>query len=392
MKRKGLILGCLAMVLAVSGCGNRKEVFELAEDYLEVGDYSEALNAYAKAIAGQEKLVDSFRGAGISCLKMGDYSAAISYFDNALAQEEIPDEKHRDIIQYKITAYYRNADYDDALRCCEELNEFPMDKQSYYLRACVELAKNQYDAASADFQSAFQEDPSLDFALDIYQVYMDRGMEADGNKYLEASLKTEADSAEDYYKKGQVYHYLKQYDDAIKCLSQAAKGGEYGALLEAAQIFMEQGNSEEARKMYENYASKVKNKASSYNGLAMCDINEGNYTSALENLEKAAETADPEELPDILFNQMVVYERMRDYTSAQAKVQEYLNLCPYDEAAKKEAAFLASRIQEANESIVEEPVEEVEETEEEYEYDNSYNSYGSSYGGYYSYGNNYGGY
>ena len=56
-------------------------------------------------------------------------------------------------------------------------------------------------------------------------------MEADGTKYLETSLKTEAKTAEDYCERGKVYYYMEDYDNARTELSAAADKNSTEAVL-----------------------------------------------------------------------------------------------------------------------------------------------------------------
>ena len=52
-------------------------------------------------------------------------------------------------------------------------------------------------------------------------------MEADGTRYLEAALKTEAKNAEDYCNRGKVYYYMEDYSNAQKELTEAVNQEEY---------------------------------------------------------------------------------------------------------------------------------------------------------------------
>lgn len=49
-----------------------------------------------------------------------------------------------------------------------------------------------YDEASSDFEQAYGEDSSYDRAIQIYETYLEKDMEADGTRYLEAALSSEA--------------------------------------------------------------------------------------------------------------------------------------------------------------------------------------------------------
>ena len=46
---------------------------------------------------------------------------------------------------------------------------------------------------------------------------------------------------------------------------------------------------------------------------------------------------------DLLFNEIVVYEKQLDFQTAKEKMQEYLKQYPKDEEALRENEFLQSR-------------------------------------------------
>ena len=49
------------------------------------------------------------------------------------------------------------------------------------------MAMDSYEEASANFEQAYGEDATYDRAIQIYGAYLNRDMEADGTRYLEAA-------------------------------------------------------------------------------------------------------------------------------------------------------------------------------------------------------------
>ena len=47
---------------------------------------------------------------------------------------------------------------------------------------------------------------------------------------------------------------------------------------------------------------------------------------------------------DLLFNEIVVYEKQLDFATALTKTQEYVEMFPDDKDAAKELTFLQSRV------------------------------------------------
>ena len=202
---------------------------------------------------------------------------------------------------------------------------------------------DSYEEASADFEQAYGEDATYDMALRIYGVYLDKDMEADGTRYLEAALSSEAKDAQDHCDRGRVYYYMEDYSNAKKELLEATKKDNTEALLLLGMVYLAQDDVENAQAMYKQYISAVGDSAKGYNGLALCDIRNGDYDSALDNITKGLPTATTDEMQSLLFNEIVAYEKKLDFATALTKAQEYVDMFPEDSAAKKELAFLKTR-------------------------------------------------
>ena len=96
--------------------------------------------------------------------------------------------------------------------------------------------------------------------------------------------------------------------------------------------------------MFQQYVSQAENGAKGFNGLALCDIEDGDYDSALSDIESGIHEAGAEDMQSLLFNEIVVYEKKLDFQTALQKAQEYLELYPEDKTVKKELAFLKTRV------------------------------------------------
>ena len=169
-------------------------------------------------------------------------------------------------------------------------------------------------------------------------------MEADGTSYLDAALQTEPESMEDYCNRGLVYYYMEDYVSAQTELIEAINKGSKEAVLLMGSVYQAQGDYDNARTMYNQYISENTDNARGYSGLAACDLSQGDYDGALEKIEQGIQTADADELQDLLFNEIVVYEKKLDFATALTKTREYLDMYPDDTDAQKEEAFLKSRV------------------------------------------------
>lgn len=331
----------------LTGCGGeQKKTYEQANTDLEQGNYDYALNEYQSCISVGYKLSDSYRGSGIVKLRTGDYQGAIDDLTSALNDEETGKSDRKDILEYRATAELKAELYDQAMADCQTLAEdYSLTANDYYLTGCVALAMDSYDEASSNFSKAYGDEATYEMAIQIYEAYLGHDMEADGTKYLEASLKTEAKTAEDYCERGKVYYYMEDYDNARTELNAAADKNSTEAVLLLGMVYMAQGDTAGARSFFQQYIeADGEDPAKGYNGLALCDIADGSYDSALENISKGLGDAESDEMQDLLFNEIVAYERKMDFATALSKTQEYVNMFKDDQAAAKELIFLQSRV------------------------------------------------
>lgn len=339
-----MLAACLGLSF-LTGCGGEEqEIFEQAGRDLEQGNYEYALTGYENAIANGTKLVQSYRGAGIVNLRMGNHEAAIECFTSALGCERVSKALRKDILSYRASAELKAGQYENAMSDCQTLaEEYKMDLDSYFLTGKVALAMDAYDEAAANFEQAFAEDSTYDTAIRIYETYLAEDMEADGTRYLEAALVSSPKKAEDYCDRGRVYYYMKDYSSAQTELIQASKEGSTEALLLLGMVYLAQNDVPNARSMYQEYVAKEGESAKGYNGLALCDMAEGNYDSALANVSNGLPSASTEEMQDLLFNEIVIFEKKLDFGMAAQKAEEYLKKFPDDEAVSRELVFLRTR-------------------------------------------------
>lgn len=346
-RRKIAILFAVCLTgFCLAGCGGEaQKIYEQAEKDLTQGSYEYALQGYQASVENGVKLPYSYRGAGIANLRMGNYEAAAQAFTDALGCEKVSKSLRKDLLSYRATVYMKQGDYENAMADCQTLSEeHSMDTDLYFLAGKAALSLDSYEEAAGNFREAYGETPSYDMAIRIYEAYLEEDMEADGTGYLEAALESEPKDAQDYCNRGRVYYYMDDYDNARESLIKASNEGNTEALLLLGMVYMAQKDISNARSMYQEFVSKEEKSARGYNGLALCDISEGNYDSALANIASGITAAEEEEMQSLLFNEIVVYERKLDFTTALQKVKDYLSTYPEDKAAVKEQTFLETRV------------------------------------------------
>ena len=333
--------------LLLTGCGGEyQKTYEQANADLEEANYDYALNEYQACISAGYKLAQSYRGSGIVKLRTGDYQGAIDDLTNALNDEKTGKSDRKDLLEYRAAAELKAELYDQAMADCQTLAEdYSLNANDYYLTGCVALAMDSYDEASSNFSEAYGSDSTYEMAIQIYEAYLGQDMEADGTRYLEAALKTEAKTADDYCERGKVYYYMDDYENARTELTTAADKGSTEATLILGMVYMAQGDTSNARSFYQQYIdADGDDPAKGYNGLALCDISDGDYDSALQNISQGLGDATSDEMRDLLFNEIVVYEKKLDLSTALSKAQEYVQTFKDDDAAAKELTFLQSRV------------------------------------------------
>ena len=338
----------------LAGCDNEKQqIFKEAQKDLEQGSYDYALDEFTTSVNNGVNLTASYRGIGICQLRFGNYEDAITAFSNALDTENVSKAVAKDLYLYRATARLQADQPEAAMADCQVLAQnYDMDADSWFLTGKVALAMDGYDEASSDFEQAYGEDSSYDRAIQIYETYLEKDMEADGTRYLEAVLSTEAKGADDLCERGRIYYYMGDYANAKKELTDASNQGSQEALLVLGMVYSAQEDYANARSMYQQYINQkleesskkqTQTAAPGYNGLAVCDMADGNYDSALENINSGISVASDDEMQSLLFNEIVAYEKKLDFSTAQEKAQEYVGMYPEDEEAAKELDFLKSR-------------------------------------------------
>lgn len=346
IKKTAWILAVCLSLGAMSGCATEeKKNYKQAEQDLENGNYQAALQEYETAVAAGVKLAQSYRGAGVANLRLGNYEESIEEFSNALNCEKVGKALEKDILSYRAAAYLKQKDYESALADCQMLAEnHKMDADLNFLYGKVTLAMDSYEEASSYFDAAYEMDSTYEMAIHIYAAYLEKDMEADGTRYLEAALSGEAKNAQDHCDRGRVYYYMDDYEHAVDELNQAIEGENTEALVLLGMVYIEQGDLANARIMFQQYVSQAENNAKGYNGLALCDIEEKDYDAALSDINNGLSAADDQELQSLLFNEIVVYEKKLDFVTACQKAEEYMQMYPEDTTAKKELAFLRTRV------------------------------------------------
>ena len=75
----------------------------------------------------------------------------------------------------------------------------------------------------------------------------------------------------------------------------------------------------------------------------MCCLAAGEYDQAIQYIEQGLSLGEDTGKQELLFNEIVAYEKKLDFTTARVKAENYVALYPTDEAGQKEYTFLKTR-------------------------------------------------
>lgn len=329
----------------LGGCQKKEPAnYELGLESLEKKDYAQAIEYFREAVKEEENPVNAWRGIGISWTEQGIFDKAQEAFSTALELTEKNEKAMKiDLYLYLADALYHQEDYAGCVQKCEELLRIQKVKDGYFLRGSAYLHMSEYSNADKDFSRVISDSEEYEDYLDIYKVYSECNLNADGGEYLEEALEIEPKDAEDYYNRGRIYYYLTEYKNAEKELKKALKKKEVRASIYLGKVYVASGDLKKAKSIYKESLETEEVQAEAYNGLAYCAMSEGDYDKALSYIKKGLKVDNPEVNQALLFNEIVVYEKKLDFASAKHRMSTYLEKYPADEAAVRENYFLQTR-------------------------------------------------
>lgn len=347
MMRKRIAILSLCCLMTVSGCGLFQEdsgAYDAGIAAMEQKDYPTALGEFQKAANDDDREAESYRQEGIVYYKMQDYEHAIALLEKSLSAMKFKKASFsRDIYFYLGEIYQIQGEDDKALEIYDKLIAEDKDATASFLRGKLYLNQHEDEKATADFEKSLEADPAFDNYIQIYLAYAQLNRSADGAAYLEEVVKQTPESPEEEYNQGRAYYYLESYDKAREVLIQADNDGADESAILLGKIYMDTGDTANARAVYQNLLQEEEEDAAAYNGLALCDMSEENYDSALANIQEGLKADEGSQEEALLFNEIIVYERKLDFAAAKTKMAEFLTKYPDNQDAIRENTFLQSR-------------------------------------------------
>ena len=285
---------------------------------------------------------DKYNDEGIKYYKNGQYEKAVSSLSKAVKENK----KNPAYLANLAEAYVMVSDSENAILNYEKALENKADnaKNIYYA-----LAEEYFKVRNNDKGVAFLEkyvntdNTRYDTYITGFELLHKYGLNKTAKALLEQGLSLKTYNGSDLNSKGMLYFYLGDYDNARNFFDRARESGCKEASLNVARIDMIIENFTEALGAYNYYESNVKKTAYVYNQKCVANIELGNYEDAIRNIEAALEIADSRELKEILYNQVVAYEKMGDYEKAFSLATAFVEKYPDDEAGQAEYRFLTTQ-------------------------------------------------
>ena len=335
---------CAMMLCA--GCGGEEKVSYIDEGMTAIEElrYEDALASFDQALVSGEDKRLVYRGQGLANLGLTKYDEAAAALEKCLSSgSSVPDNMDYDVNYYLATAYYKAGRLEDAKQVYDAILALKKDaREAYFMRGIVQLKMGNYELGKPDFDRAVELAPNdYDQLVEIYKVLYETGYREAGKAYLDTALKN-APKDMSNYDKGRIYFYLEDFEAARNYLEQARDAGDDKATYYLGKTWENLGEYNYAASVYVAYLQNQGESALIYNQLALCNMQLGDYDSALSALQSGLDLGDPALRQTLSFNQIVAYERKGEFKKAAQLMAQYVQTYPDDGTAAREYEFLRS--------------------------------------------------
>ncbi|MDD6036921.1 MAG: tetratricopeptide repeat protein [Lachnospiraceae bacterium] len=387
MRFFALIVG-IGTVLCFGGCGKAQEYFVNGQEAFRLGQYEDALMYFTKAAeenpdkaeyyieqghtyaalrqyeearkALEHAVVEqnleltrknnkrAWRAIGITYYEEKDYDNAKLYFEKALAESMLP-ELDADIRMYLADTLECEGDYEAAIAVYDTLlSERKEYAAGYRARAYMSYVLGAYEESLADYDAAILLEPkNFDLYFGKYNVLGKLGKTSEQLELLGQITKIENPTSEDLYFIAKAQYFSGEYDTALDGLMTAAESGYEDSYFYAGEICRMRNDYGQAIHNYERYieGSGAKD-AAAYNQMAICQLRQERLSEALETVLAGQKLSDTLHGKQLLFNEVVILEKMGNYNTAYERAAAYIRQYPEDEKMQEELRFLSTRVRE----------------------------------------------
>ena len=310
---------------------------DLAYAELKTGDTEKALKNMNTALKKEPESQELKRRIGLFYREAGDMEAALLYLNEALPEDGSYSEADAETLGFKGEVLFRLERYPEAIDTFLKLVDLKYHVLEHdILIGEAYLKMNQMYAAAQYFRLTRDKEEALpEHFLRIYLDLTAYGQKREANKYFDeglrrAELGTGMSPAEFCVAAGRPEEAEAYYEDAS---SREAR-------LAHAMVLVNRGEYADAEVIYRSLIAEGEDSADVYNQYLIMKVEEGDYDSAFQLLAQVYAVADENERKNAMFNEIVIYERMKDYKTAFEKAREFKKAYPMDTSADREYDFL----------------------------------------------------
>ena len=307
--------------------------------YLRMGDTENALKQMEYALTLDPNHKGVLKRTGIFYMETGDTDVALSYFLKALPADKNYTDADRETLGYIGEIRMMREEWQQAVDCYNPLIEGNYHVAEHEIAAGECYVKmNQIKAATQYFDMVKDEkDISPRHFIYIYKCLMEADQIDLAAEYFEygktlcgAPPMKEMTEGEYYVRAGliNVAREKLETEDSV------------GARLATAWLHLQDGDFTAAEAIYRQLLTeKVDMPEVATEYMAVCVLR-NEYDNAKILISKIYEYKDPGVMETALWNEIMMYERMGDFTTALEKLEAYKKGYGEDEAVSREVRFL----------------------------------------------------
>ena len=140
----------------------------------------------------------------------------------------------------------------------------------------------------------------------------------------------------------QLYEW-KDYREALPILQKAYEDGYSDLVLYVGSCYGQIGDLENMQIYYDVFLRKNDMNSFMYAQYAAISLDEGNLEEALSYIEQGKQLEDQSNIKELLFDEIIYYEKMKDYNTAYEKAKAFVEAYPNDVEGKNEYDLLFTR-------------------------------------------------
>ncbi len=378
---------CLTVFVTACSGSSANSYYKTGNNFMEKGQYEEALNSYGEAIKKNSERAEFYIAAGFANIGLEKYEDAINAFDKGYSPKDnqIVRENNKSLHRGKGIAYLKLGKYPEALiqfasaSAIKEVSSLDNDIKKYI--ALTEIKLGDYKSAAGVYEEMLKvKNPDVSLYGKLAEAYFAMGEAVKAVEYYDLAISKEPDNFDAYFGKYEILSAKGEKDKADEVLNKAAgikitddisgykagileylrgnkdKAKEYlntaytKGILESsyylAKISILENNYTEAKAFFEKYEQEEQGKVAIsgwYDGMAECLIKEEKYEDALNYVIKGLALEDVSAMKQLMLKKVTLYEKTVDYNKAYEAAVEYTKLYPEDKKMAREVVFLSTR-------------------------------------------------